>query len=120
VFFRVGCRSPVTVTPTIPYGKTEIPKSEIDYASLYSWPFSELNRRRGFFFLNLINRTNISFASDDNVKVSVSFIDLRNVEDSISKLVDDIAMIDFYESCDERNRLSQYGNDYIATLCIKL
>ena len=42
---------------------------------------------------NLINRTNISFASDDNVKVSVSFIDLRNVEDSISKLVDDIVNI---------------------------
>ncbi|MBF0947025.1 MAG: class I SAM-dependent methyltransferase, partial [Atopobium sp.] len=31
-----------------------------------------------------------------------------------------LAMIDFYESCDKRNRLSQYGNDYIATLCIKL
>ena len=28
--------------------------------------------------------------------------------------------IDFYESCDERHRLSRYGNDYIATLCIKL
>lgn len=42
---------------------------------------------------NLINRTNISFASDDNVKVSVSFIDLRNVEDSISKLVDDIVNV---------------------------
>lgn len=42
---------------------------------------------------NLINRTNISFASDDNVKVSVSFIDLRNVEGSISKLVDDIVNV---------------------------
>lgn len=42
---------------------------------------------------NLINRTNISFASDDNVKVSVSFIDLRNVEDSISKLLDDIVNV---------------------------
>ena len=30
------------------------------------------------------------------------------------------AMIDFYESCDKRHRLSHYGNDYIATLCIKL
>ena len=42
---------------------------------------------------NLINRTNISFASDDNVKVSVSFIDLRNVEDSISKLLDDMVNV---------------------------
>lgn len=42
---------------------------------------------------NLINRTNISFASDDNIKVSVSFIDLRSVEDSISKLVDDIVNV---------------------------
>ena len=42
---------------------------------------------------NLINRTNISFASDDNVKVSVSFIDLRNVEGSISKLVDEIVNV---------------------------
>ena len=42
---------------------------------------------------NLINRTNISFASDDNVKVSVSFIDHRNVEGSISKLVDDIVNV---------------------------
>ena len=31
-----------------------------------------------------------------------------------------LAMIDFYESCDKRHRLSRYGNDYIATLCIKL
>ena len=30
------------------------------------------------------------------------------------------AMIDFYESCDKRHRLSRYGNDYVATLSIKL
>ena len=36
------------------------------------------------------------------------------------QLKNGLAMLDFYESCDERNRLSKYGNDYIATLCIKL
>ena len=36
------------------------------------------------------------------------------------QLKNGLAMIDFYESCDKRNRLSHYGNDYIATLCIKL
>ena len=35
------------------------------------------------------------------------------------QLKNGLAMIDFYESCDKRNRLSRYGNDYIATLCIK-
>lgn len=30
------------------------------------------------------------------------------------------AMIDFYESKDERNRLSQFGSDYLANLSIKL
>ena len=30
------------------------------------------------------------------------------------------AMIDFYESKDNRNRLSKYGSDYLANLCIKL
>ena len=30
------------------------------------------------------------------------------------------AMIDFYESRDPRNRLSEYGSDYIANLCVKL
>lgn len=30
------------------------------------------------------------------------------------------AMIDFYESKDERSRLSKYGSDYLANLCIKL
>lgn len=29
------------------------------------------------------------------------------------------AMIDFYESKDPRNRLSHYGSDYLANLCIK-
>lgn len=29
-------------------------------------------------------------------------------------------MIDFYESKDSRNRLSQFGSDYIANLSIKL
>lgn len=29
------------------------------------------------------------------------------------------AMVDFYESKDIRNRLSNYGSDYIANLCIK-
>ena len=36
------------------------------------------------------------------------------------QLKNGLAMIDFYESCDKRNRLSRYGNDYIATLCVKL
>ena len=36
------------------------------------------------------------------------------------QLKNGLAMIDFYESCDKRNRLSRYGNDYIATLCMKL
>ena len=36
------------------------------------------------------------------------------------QLKNGLAMIDFYESCDKRNRLSHYGNDYIATLSIKL
>lgn len=30
------------------------------------------------------------------------------------------AMIDFYESTDSHNRLSQYGNTYLANLSIKL
>ena len=29
-------------------------------------------------------------------------------------------MIDFYESKDSRNRLSNYGSDYLANLCMKL
>ncbi len=29
-------------------------------------------------------------------------------------------MVDFYESKDERNRLTKYGSDYLANLCIKL
>lgn len=36
------------------------------------------------------------------------------------QLKNGLAMIDFYESCDERHRLSKFGNDYIATLCIRL
>ena len=36
------------------------------------------------------------------------------------QLKNGLAMIDFYESCDKRHRLSRYGNDYIATLSIKL
>ena len=36
------------------------------------------------------------------------------------QLKNGLAMIDFYESFDKRNRLSRYGNDYIATLCMKL
>ena len=36
------------------------------------------------------------------------------------QLKNGLAMIDFYESCDKRHRLSRYGNDYIATLCMKL
>ena len=36
------------------------------------------------------------------------------------QLKNGLAMIDFYESCDKRHRLSRYGNDYIATLCVKL
>lgn len=30
------------------------------------------------------------------------------------------AMIDFYESRDTRNRLSYFGSDYLANLCVKL
>ena len=36
------------------------------------------------------------------------------------QLKNGFAMIDFYESCDKRHRLSRYGNDYVATLSIKL
>ncbi len=36
------------------------------------------------------------------------------------QLKNGLAMIDFYESRNERNRLTKYGNDYIATLCMKL
>lgn len=36
------------------------------------------------------------------------------------QLKNGFAMIDFYESKDVRNRLSEYGNDYIANLSIKL
>nr|WP_235934682.1 class I SAM-dependent methyltransferase [Streptococcus catagoni] len=36
------------------------------------------------------------------------------------QLKNGFAMIDFYESRDEKNRLSQYGSDYIANLSIKL
>ena len=36
------------------------------------------------------------------------------------QLKNGLAMIDFYESCDNRHRLSRYGNEYIATLCVKL
>ncbi|MBF1124091.1 MAG: class I SAM-dependent methyltransferase, partial [Solobacterium sp.] len=36
------------------------------------------------------------------------------------QLKNGLAMIDFYESRDKRHRLSRYGSDYIATLCIKL
>ncbi len=30
------------------------------------------------------------------------------------------AMLDFYESRDENNRLSAFGSDYLANLCVKL
>ncbi len=30
------------------------------------------------------------------------------------------AMIDFYESKDPKNRLTAYGSDYLANLCVKL
>ena len=36
------------------------------------------------------------------------------------QLKNGFAMIDFYESKDSRNRLSQFGSDYIANLSIKL
>jgi SAM-dependent methyltransferase len=36
------------------------------------------------------------------------------------QLAQGFAMIDFYESKDARNRLTKYGADYIANLCIKL
>lgn len=31
-----------------------------------------------------------------------------------------LSMVDFYEYCGERNRISKFGNDYIANLYIKL
>ena len=34
-----------------------------------------------------VSKTDIRYTSDDNVKVVVSFIDLRNADDSISKLL---------------------------------
>lgn len=36
------------------------------------------------------------------------------------QLKNGLAMLDFYESYDKRNRLTKFGNDYIATLCVKL
>ena len=39
------------------------------------------------------------------------------LEDNLKK---GLAMIDFYESCGERNRLSKFGNEYIANFYIKL
>lgn len=38
-------------------------------------------------YSDAVNRTDIRYVSDDNVNVWVSFIDLRNVDDSISKLL---------------------------------
>lgn len=37
-----------------------------------------------------ISSTEIRYASDDNVKVDISFIDLRNADDSISKLLSEV------------------------------
>lgn len=36
------------------------------------------------------------------------------------QLKNGLAVIDFYESCDKRNKLTKFGNEYIATLCFKL
>ena len=41
---------------------------------------------------DLISRTGITFASDDHVKVSISFVDLRNADESIAKLLDDFVV----------------------------
>jgi len=41
-------------------------------------------------YSDAISKTDIRYASDDNVKVDVSFIDLRNVDASISKLLAEV------------------------------
>ena len=45
-----------------------------------------------------VSRTDIRYTSDDNVKVDVSFIDLRNVDDSISKLLSKMSIVFDYPS----------------------
>ena len=37
-----------------------------------------------------INRNDICYASEDNVKVDISFVDLRNPDESINKLLAEI------------------------------
>ena len=37
-----------------------------------------------------VSKTDIRYVSDDNVNVRVSFVDLRNVDDSISKLLSEV------------------------------
>ncbi len=45
----------------------------------------------------------------------------HTLEDQIGgQLKAGFVMIDFYESKDERNRLSRFGSDYLANLSIKL
>lgn len=44
----------------------------------------------------------------------------HTLEDQIrGQLKQGFAMIDFYESKDQRNRLSQFNSDYISSLCVK-
>lgn len=40
-----------------------------------------------------VNRSNIRYTSDDNVKVNVSFIDLRNADESFTDLITDLLKI---------------------------
>jgi 5-methylcytosine-specific restriction enzyme subunit McrC len=47
-----------------------------------------------------VSRTDIRYASDDNVKVDVSFVDLRNADDSISKLLSEMSIVFKYPSID--------------------
>jgi 5-methylcytosine-specific restriction enzyme subunit McrC len=40
-----------------------------------------------------VSKNDIRYASDDNVKVDVSFVDLKNVDDSISKLLSEVSKV---------------------------
>lgn len=43
-------------------------------------------------YSDAVSKTDIRYASNDNVEVNVTFIDLKNSDDSISKLLADLLM----------------------------
>ena len=59
-------------------------------------------------------------AKREGLKINTVQGDMTKPFQIRGQLKNGLAMIDFYESCDNRHRLSRYGSDYIATLCIKL